>query len=1081
MNVKSQKMLNESENSNLINEEEELFILPTSFAQERLWLLDKITNHSIAYNSPIVVKISGLVDIDNLSKALQELINRHEILRTTFAFLDENPVQAILPEYSLSLKIVELLSASEEEITSHIIEELLIPFDLKKSPPLRYILFCISPQSYVLIVSMHHIMTDGWSKEIFIRELSQVYGNFCQGKPSPLEPLPIQYGDFAQWQREWFTDENLKNQVDYWQKQLRNAPPILELPTDKIRPPIQTFQGSNYQIELPTSLIKSLKKLSQSQGVTLFTLFMAALKMLLYKWTGQSDLVIGTVIAGRDRSEIESLMGCFMNFLALRSQLSARQTLLDILQQENQTILEAYTHQECPFEKIVEALNLERRLDHNPIYNVALLLHNFPVAPVFGSDLVVETISFEHQFVVLDLKFEVYEKSEITYLSCDYSTDLFELNTIQRLLKYFQSVLQTLVDSPQKKLQNLSILPKSEQQQILVEWNQTQRNYPLEKTLPQLIESQVSVTPKNVAVIFEEQKLTYQQLNQKANKLAHYLRKLGIEPDTLVGICVERSLEMVVGLLGILKAGGAYVPIDPEYPDERLSYMIADSQVEVLLTQSSLLNKLPKSEAKVICLDQDWSTINEEQNSNLDISITADNLAYMIYTSGSTGKPKGAMNKHSGIVNRLLWMQETYQLNEGDRVLQKTPFSFDVSVWEFFWPLLIGAKLVMAQPGGHRDSKYLIKLIQQQQITSLHFVPSMLQIFLEDVEVVQCKSLKRVICSGEALPYDLQERFFEYLNCELHNLYGPTEAAIDVTYWQCQHHHPLKKVPIGRPVANTQLYILDAHLQPVPIGVKGELHIGGVQVGKGYLNQPELTEAKFIPNPFDEDTLLYKTGDLCRHLEDGNIEYLGRIDYQIKLRGFRIELGEIEASLVSHPDIKESVVIATKEQENKCLVAYCVSTQPILPETLREYLKTKLPDYMVPSTFLMLEELPLTPNGKVNRRALPTPDFTPTIKSYVPPQTATEQTIIDIWSASLGIETIGIYDNFFELGGNSLLATKVINRLSKTLSIEISLSSLFEQATVKGLAEYLDGLLWAAQGQSELITTENIKLEEGEL
>ncbi len=1081
MKINSQEMLNESQNSNLIDEEEELFILPTSFAQERLWLLDKITNHSIAYHTPIVVKISGPLNIDNLANALQEVINRHEILRTTFALLDDNPVQAILPEYSLSLKIVELPSPSKEELTSHIIKELLIPFDLKKYPPLRYTLFHISPQSCVLIVSMHHIITDGWSKQIFIKELSQIYRDFCQGKLSTLDPLPIQYGDFAQWQREWCTEKNLKKQIDYWKEKLRNAPPILELPTDQVRPPIQTFQGSNYQIELPKTLVKRLKQLSQSQGVTFFTLFMAVLKMLLYKWTGQSDLVIGTVIAGRDISEIESLMGCFMNFLALRSQLSDQQTLLEVLQQENQTILEAYTHQECPFEKIVEALNVERRLDHNPIYNVALLLHNYPVAPVWGSDLVVENIDFEHQFVVLDLKFEVYDKPEKTYLSCDYSTDLFEFNTIQRLLNYFQLVLQTLVDCPQEKLQNLSILPKSERQKILVEWNQTQRNYPLEKTLPQLIEAQVATTPDNVAVIFEEQKLTYQELNQKANQLAHYLRKLGIKPDTLVGICVERSLEMVVGLLGILKAGGAYVPIDPEYPDERLSYMIADSQVEVLLTQSFLLNKLPKSEAKVICLDQDWSTINTEQNSNLDISITAENLAYMIYTSGSTGNPKGAMNKHRGIVNRLLWMQETYQLNENDRVLQKTPFSFDVSVWEFFWPLLTGAKLVMAKPEGHRDSKYLIKLIQQQQITTLHFVPSMLQIFLEDAEVHKCMSLRRVICSGEALPYDLQERFFDHLHCQLHNLYGPTEAAIDVTYWQCQPHHPLKKVPIGRPVANTQLYILDAHLQPVPIGVTGELHIGGVQVGEGYFNKPELTEAKFIPNPFDENTLLYKTGDLCRYLEDGNIEYLGRIDYQIKLRGFRIELGEIEASLVSHPDIKESVVIATKEQENKRLVAYCVSKKPILPENLREYLKTQLPDYMVPSTFMMLDKLPLTPNGKVDRRALPTPDFRPTIKSYVPPQTPTEQAIIDIWSTCLGVETIGVYDSFFDLGGNSLLGTKVISRLSLVLSIEISLSSLFEQPTVKGLAEYLDSLLWAAQSQGDLITTGDMKLEEGEL
>ncbi|MBD2362774.1 amino acid adenylation domain-containing protein [Anabaena minutissima FACHB-250] len=590
--------------------------------------------------------------------------------------------------------------------------------------------------------------------------------------------------------------------------------------------------------------------------------------------------------------------------------------------------------------------------------------------------------------------------------------------------------------------------------------NATQRDYDLSQSLHELFTAQVERTPNAIAVTFEQQQLTYQELNNRANQLAHYLQTLEIKLETLVAVCVERSLEMVVCLLGILKAGGAYVPIDPEYPQERIAYMLEDSQVKVLLTQEKLLTQIPQHQAHTICIDTEWKKISTQPNTNLKSGVKPDNLAYVIYTSGSTGKPKGAMNTHKGICNRLLWMQETYQINSTDSVLQKTPFSFDVSVWEFFWTLLTGARLVIAQPGGHRDSSYLINLIIQEQITTLHFVPSMLQIFLASRGVEKCTSIKRVICSGEALPLDLQNRFFERLDCELHNLYGPTEAAIDVTFWQCQKHSSLKTVPIGRPIANTQIYILDEHLQPVDFGVIGEIYIGGVGVARGYLNRAELTEEKFIPNPFKDSKIaskyLYKTGDLARYLPDGNIEYIGRTDYQIKIRGYRIEIGEIENVLSLHPQVREAVIIArTDNTAEKQLIAYITynSEKPTL-NSLRHFLKSQLPDFMIPAAFVMLETLPLTPSGKVDRKALPQPDISHFSESndFVAPRNQVEAQLVKIWSEILNLPQIGVKDNFFALGGDSLKALHLISRIEQHFSKEIPLATLLTNPVITDLA-----------------------------
>ena len=644
-----------------------------------------------------------------------------------------------------------------------------------------------------------------------------------------------------------------------------------------------------------------------------------------------------------------------------------------------------------------------------------------------------------------------------------YEEEALDRTAIERMHQQFSILLQDIASGKEEPIAKLSILPEEERRKLLEEWNDTGRDYPQDICLHQLFEAQVERTPEAVAVVFEEKQLSYRELNNRANQLARHLKALGVGPDVLVGIFMERSMEMVIGIYGVMKAGGAYVPLDPEYPPERVAFMAGDAQIPVLLTQEHLAASLPEHKARVICLDSEWPAIARKSLQNFVSGVTAENLAYVIYTSGSTGVPKGAMNTHRGICNRLLSMQDTYRLTDGDRILQKTPFSFDVSVREFFWPLLAGARLVVARPGGHKDSNYLVKTIQEQQITTLLFVPSMLQAFLDEKDVERCRSLKRVFCGGEALSYELQESFFAKLPAELHNLYGPTEAAIGVTYWPCKRGSDRRIVPIGYPVANTQLYIVDPHLQQVPIGVSGELLIGGVQVGRGYLNRPELTGEKFIPDPFSAapGARLYRTGDLARHLPGGEIEYLGRIDDQVKIRGFRIELGEIEAVLGQHEAIREVVAMVREDVPgDKRLVAYIVPDGDHVPSVsvLRQYLKEKLPEYMLPGAFVMIEKFPLTPNGKIDRRALPSPTgLRPELESaYVAPRTDMEQTIAAIWQTVLRLEKIGIHDNFFEVGGYSLLATRVISRIYKAFQVNLSLPSFFESPTVAGLSQTIE-------------------------
>lgn len=1043
--------------------------LPLSFAQQRLWLLDQLQPSSSVYNIPKAVQISGYLDKDALKKTLDTIVARHESLHTIFVSIEGKPAQVIAKRPPVKMLIIDLsqrLDADREaEAQCLLKKEIQRPFNLSSDLMLRAMLLQLGDQEHILLLVMHHIASDGWSIGILFREFMTLYEVFASGGSPSLASLPIQYADFAVWQRQWLQGEVLEKQLAYWKQQLSGELPVLELPTDYSRPALQSFRGARQGVVLSKALTESLKELSYQEGVTLFMTLLAAFKTLLHRYTGQHDIIVGSPIAGRNQLDIKELIGFFVNTLVLRTDLSGDPSFRELLKRVREVSLDAYAYQELPFEKLVEELRPERDVSRNPLFQVMFALQNVPVQAPALSDLTLRSLEIDRGTTQFDLTLFMFESEEEINGTIVYSTDLFDFATINRMLGHLETLLESIVTNPDQRLSDLSLLKAAEQHQLLVEWNDTLTDYPKDLCIHQLFEIQVQQTPDAIAVIFEKEKLTYQDLNYRANQLAHYLVKCGVGPEVLVGICMERSVEMVIGLLGILKAGGAYVPLDPTYPPDRLDFMLNDAEMSVLLTQQRLLTALPEHQIQVVCLDNNWASIAQERKENPTSGVTKDNLAYVIYTSGSTGRPKGVMNTHYGINNRLLWMQDAYQLTAADRVLQKTPFSFDVSVWEFFWPLLVGARLVVAKPEGHKDSVYLAKLICEQRITTLHFVPPMLQIFLEAEDLEVCGSLKRVFCSGEALSFELQERFFSCLNAELHNLYGPTEAAVDVTFWDCRRKIHQGIVPIGRPIANTQIYILDRYLQPVPIGVPGELHISGVGLARGYLNQPVLTAEKFVPNPFSEglDTRLYKTGDLARYLPDGNIEFLGRLDHQVKIRGFRIELGEIEAVLNQHSAVQETVILAQEvDSADKDLIAYLVLHEECSPtiNDLRDFLKQKLPEYMTPRFFVFLDVLPLTPNGKVDRRALPVPssDRPELEENFVEPQTPTEEVLAGIWAEVLAVDQIGSRDNFFDLGGHSLLATQLISRVRDLFQVELPLRSLFEAPTVAGLSEAIQAI-----------------------
>ncbi len=1049
---------------------------PLSFAQERLWFLNQLYPDSVAYNISAAIRFTGQLDVPILGQCLKAIVRRHETLRTTFISKDGTPMQVIAPSLDLAFPLVDLehLPAAKREVEARKLaaDEMLFPMDLTRGPLIRTTLLRLSDQEHVLLLTVNHIVSDGWSADVFVKELAALYEAFSSGAPSPLPDLPLQYADFAVWQRQWLQGETLDKLLSYWKQKLSGSLSVLDLPSDRPRPPVQTTRGKTYWFVLPHDLCETLKAFSYQEGVTLFSVLLAAFKVLLFRYTGQTDILLGSPMASRNQGDLEKLIGFFANTIVLRTDLSGNPSFRQLLKQMHETSLEALEHQALPFKKLVEELQPERNRSQSPLFQVLFALQTPPQLPQLPS-LSLSVLEPEVKTAKFDLSLAMMEKEQQLKGVIEYNTDLFDTSRIIRMAGHFQTLLESIVADPEQPISEVAILSKDERQQVLVAWNNIQMDYPQDCCIHELFEAQVAQTPDAIAVVFGEKCLTCGELNRRANQLAHYLLASGLRSEELVGICMERSMEMITGVLGILKAGGAYVPLDPTYPKERLSFMLADSHISVLLTTEAQLMNLPPHGGRAICLDTEWWDIESESGENPVDQTTAQELAYVIYTSGSTGQPKGVSIEHRSVVNMITSFTTSYTLRPSDRVLQQTSLCFDVSVGEI-WPILcVGGSLVLLDRQVHQFEQVLSFLVDYQ-VTIIGAVPSVLSQLNERLD--KLPHLRLILSGGEALSFSDIDRLIS--QATVTNGYGPTETTVCSSFYRLHRNDfPAKSneekttVPIGRPIINTQIYLVDRHLQPVPVGVPGELCIGGAGLARGYHDRPESSAESFIPNPFTPlpsppacggsqrgGTRLYRTGDLARYRQDGNIEFLGRIDQQVKVRGFRIELEEIEKALVEHPAVQQAVIAAREDSPGqKRLVAYVVPSQevPAINESLGRFLQERLPSYMVPATFMTLEALPLMPNGKVDRQALPAPDQTrPDVgQSFVAPRTPVEKVLADIWKTVLGIEEVGIHDNFFELGGHSLLATQVVSHARHNLGIELPLWTIFQAPTVSELAE----------------------------
>jgi len=1040
------------------------FVFPASFAQQRLWFLHALAPGNPFYNISAAIRLRGHLNITALEQTFNEIVRRHEVLRTTFEMVEGQLHQVVVESAIVPLAIVDLcnLSANEREAAARqqAIALSQRPFNLSADLLLRLTVFQIDTSEYILLLNLHHIIADGWSIGVLVRELSILYTAFSTGKPSPLTDLPVQYADFAHWQQEWLQGEVLESQLSYWRSHLANLS-VLNLPTDRTRSPIQSYEGATHDFQLSKNLTQSLEALSQQAGVTLFMTLLAAFQMLLYRYTGQEDIAVGTPIANRNRPEIEPLIGFFVNSLVLRTDLSGNPTFRELLGRVREVTLGAYAHQDLPFEKLVEELHPERDLSRHPLFCVAIALQNTPITALELPGLALSQFEFDSGTSRLDLEFHLWY-SEGLKGQIIYSTDLFDRSTIARMLGHFQTLLEGIVADPDRRLADSPILTAAERQQLLVEWNRTQQDYP-SQCIHQLFEAQACKTPNAIAVVNEHEQLTYQELNYRSNQLARYLQKLGVAPEVKVGICVERSLLMMVGILGILKAGGAYVPLDPTYPSERLKFMLKNAQVSILLTQQSLapLLKGGWGDLQLLYLDRNWEIVAQQSGENINSGVTAANLAYIIYTSGSTGQPKGVLVEHRGLCNLAQAQIQTFDLKAEHRILQFASFSFDASIFEIVMAWRVGATLYLV-PEAARLGSELISYLKHYAITHATLPPAV----LKTLPASELPALQTLISAGEACSSEIVANWAS--DRHFFNAYGLTETTVWSTITEVTDS---KGTTIGRAIANTQIYILDAHLQPQPIGIPGEIYIGGVGLARGYLNRPDLTVQRFIPNPFQKSKVsrLYKTGDIARYLPHGNLEFLGRCDRQVKIRGYRIELGEIESLLSQHPAVREAVVMAQEDRPNNhCLVAYIVPNveanlpnpkfkiQNLKSNDLRYFLKQKLPDYSIPSAFVVLPSLPLTPTGKVDRNALIKPNISSLDRSFVAPRTATEATLTTLWANVLKLEQVGIEDNFFELGGNSLLAIQLLEQVNQQFEQNLPLSDLFVAPTVAQFAPLIE-------------------------
>jgi amino acid adenylation domain-containing protein/non-ribosomal peptide synthase protein (TIGR01720 family) len=1032
---------------------------PLSFAQQRLWFLDQWKPGTTAYNVAVAYRVKGHLDISILEKSISEVSRRHESLRTTFVALGEQAVQQIAPPQSVALHRVNLRNVLQSDCESHALELITAaarqPFDLARGPLFGATIFELGTEDHILFFSMHHIISDGWSVGVMMRELMSIYHSSLKGEPSSLDELSVQYPDFAVWQREQLNDGVLRQQLNYWKEQLKEAPRILELPGDWPRPAVQSFEGAHLYVALNEALTTSLKKLSEQSGATLFMTVLAGFGTLLKRYTGQDDIIVGSALAGRNHTEVEGLIGFFTNMLALRLSMSDDPSFRALLDRVREMTLAAHANQDLPFERLVEELGVERDLSRTPLFQIVFALHNAPTESLSNDDLTLSPIPIDNGASKFDLALEMIEQNGELVCSFEYNTDLFSPDTIQRFATHFETLLTAICEQPESSLSSLPLLSQNELQEQLISWNNTHSEFRRDVCIHELFEEQVVRDPAAVAVVCGEEQLTYGEINQRANRLAHYLRRLGVTTETLVGVCVERSAELVTALLAVLKAGGAYVPLDPTYPPDRLAFLLDDASAPVLLTQERLLNNLNGSSAVKVCLDRDWGTIEKESAQELKGCAEASNLAYAIYTSGSTGKPKGVLVEHRSLNNLCTWHQRTYNIQPQDRATQVASLAFDASVWEL-WPYLTsGAAIYIPDEETRVGAPQLLNWLERNKIT-ISFLPTPLAEAVLQQPMPPTLSLRALLTGGDRLHSVTRPD----LQFQLINHYGPTENTVVATACVVDTSESRSAPPIGRPIANTRVYILDQQLKPVPIGVAGELYIGGESLARGYLTRPELTGEKFISDPFNAGELLYKTGDLVRYLSTGDIEFLGRTDEQVKVRGYRIETGEIEATLCEHESVREACVVAREDEPGeKKLVAYVVTVNGSeangsTSSELRRHLSQRLPQYMVPHGFVFLDALPLSPHGKVDRRLLPAPDASLRSshdREFVSARTPAEELLVRIWGDVLKLETVGVHDNFFNLGGDSILSIQITARATQA-GLRLTPMQLFQHQTIAELA-----------------------------
>jgi amino acid adenylation domain-containing protein len=1059
---------------------------PLSFAQQRLWFLDQLEPNSAVYNIPDMQQFSGPLNLAALERSMSELIRRHESLRTTFQSIDGEPVQVIAEAQPRKIEVIDLshLPQGEREAEAQRMarDEGEVPFDLSRGPLFRFRLVKLEEEEHLLLLTMHHIIADGWSLGVLGRELSALYQAFSMDQSSPLEELTIQYADFAVWQRQWLQGETLEKQLAYWREKLGGELPVLDLLTDRPRPPVQTYRGSAEERILSAEVTERLKQVSTENGATLFMTLLAAFNVVLWRYTRQQDILIGSPIANRNRTEIEGIIGFFVNTLVLRSTVNPEMSFREFLAQVRETTLGAYGHQDVPFERLVEELQPERTLNRPPLFQVMLTLQTWEEMHLDGLEMT--SMNTKREVTKFDLSLFLSETEIGLYSWGAYNTDLFDGSTIARLLKHFHTLLEEIAANPDARLSELSLMTTEETQQF-EQWNQTQSEYERDKCVHQLVELQASRQPNALAVVYEEKQISYGELNRRANRLAHYLRAHGVGLEIRVGVLMERSANWIVALLGILKAGGVYVPLDGSYPAGRLRFMVEDAEIRLLLTESGQ----PRIEAsEVVFLDQDWEWLESESTENPENVTQAEDLAYLMYTSGSTGQPKGVGVPHRAI-NRLVRNTNYVKLDESDRVAQISNASFDAATFEIWGALLNGSRVVVLEKETALSPKELKKQLVEHEISAMFLTTALFnQTALSRPEIFA--SLKYMIFGGDtADPRAVHRVLGEGRPEHLVNAYGPTENTTFTTWYDAQESDiGARMIPIGQPLSNTEVWVLDQQSRMVPVGVPGELCIGGDGLARGYIRRPELTAEKFVPHPYSRNAgaRLYRTGDLVRYREDGNIEFLKRMDQQVKVRGFRVELGEIESTLNQYRAVMESIVVDRKDSSGDIrLIAYFVPEVGVEPTSLEllTFLQEKLPSYMLPSAFIAIKEIPLTPNGKVDRRALPAPEqIEVSTAGFIAPRTEMEQLVAEIWCEILGITQVGADSNFFDLGGHSLLATRVMNRIRERCGVELPLRVLFEFPTVVSLAAKLDD---ARPKETELsrildilVNMENISEEE---